>query len=305
MTGDVASALPAEHGLTSREAALRLRRDGPNALPAQRPPSPAAMVLRQMVNFFAVLLWAACALAFVGGMPQLGVAIAIVVVINGVFAFAQEYRADRAGRRLRDLLPARVTVRRDGRTAVIDATGLVVGDLVLLTAGDRISADLELAEVHGLAVDESMLTGESVPVRPGPGATVPAGAFVVEGEAEALVAATGAATRLADIAALTRQARRRPSPLTLQLHRVVLAVAVIAITVGAVFFGVALALGMAAGEGFLLAVGVTVALVPEGLLPTVTLSLARAAQQMAGRRALVRRLESVETLGSTTFICTV
>ncbi|GAA0235929.1 cation-transporting P-type ATPase [Actinomadura nitritigenes] len=294
----------ARRGLTSAEAAARLRADGPNLLPAKRPPSPLLSLAGQLVHFFALLLWAAAALAYAGGMPQLAVAIVVVIVVNGVFAFAQEYRAERAGRRLRELLPARAAVRRDGHRTMIDTADLVVGDVVLLEAGDRVSADLELLAAHALAVDESTLTGESVPVRPEAGARVHAGTFVTEGEAEAEVTATGARTRLAGIAALTRAARRRPSPLAGQLRRVVQAVAGIAVTVGAAFFGVAMLLGMAPGEGFLLAVGVTVALVPEGLLPTVTLSLARAAQRMAGRRALVRRLEAVETLGSTTFICT-
>ncbi|MQA82895.1 MAG: HAD-IC family P-type ATPase [Streptosporangiales bacterium] len=292
------------HGLSGGEAATRRRRDGPNVLPTTRPPSPAVLLLRQLVHFFAVLLWVAAVLALVGGMPQLSVAIVVVVVVNGVFAFVQEYRADRAGRRLKDLLPARVTVRRDGHRSVIDATDLVVDDVVLLDAGDRISADLELIEAHGLAIDESMLTGESVPVRRDTGGAVYAGTFVVEGEAVARVTATAGKTRIAGIAALTRQAHRRPSPLANQLRRVVAIVAAIAVAVGAAFFGVAVALGMPPTDGFLLAVGVTVALVPEGLLPTVTLSLARAAQRMARRKALVRRLESVEALGSTTFICT-
>ncbi|MGE5137649.1 MAG: cation-translocating P-type ATPase [Gemmatimonadota bacterium] len=295
---------PPRPGLTAAEAAARLHRDGPNVLPATRPPNPVLLLAGQLAHFFALLLWAAAGLAWLGGMPQLAIAIVIVIIVNGVFAFVQEYRADRAGRKLQELLPARVIVRRDGRRQVVNAGDLVAGDIVLLNAGDRISADLDLLDVHSLALDESMLTGESVPVRPASGGHGYAGTFVVEGEAEARVAATGGRTRLAGIAALTRQAHRRPSPLTLQLRRVVLAVAVIAVSVGAVFFGISLALGMSPDHGFLFAVGVTVALVPEGLLPTVTLSLARAAQRMAHRQALVRKLESVETLGSTTFICT-
>jgi magnesium-transporting ATPase (P-type) len=299
-----ATAAPGRRGLTTAEAATRLRRDGPNVLPVPRPPSPALLLAKQMTHFFALLLWTAAGLAYLGGLPQLAAAIVIVVVVNGVFAFAQEYRADRAGRRLRELLPARVIVRRDGRRTVMNATDLVAGDIVLLAAGDRVSADLELLDVHSLALDESMLTGESVLVRPESGGRAHAGTFVVEGEAETRVTGTGEHTRLAGIAALTRQAHRRPSPLTRQLRRVVMSVAAIAVSVGLVFFGIAVALGMPATNGFLLAVGVTVALVPEGLLPTVTLSLARAAQRMARRHALVRKLESVETLGSTTFICT-
>ena len=215
-----ATTAPERRGLTTPEAAARLRRDGPNVLPVPRPPSPALLLVRQMTHFFALLLWAAAGLAFLGGLPQLAVAIVIVVLVNGVFAFVQEYRADRAGRRLRELLPARVIVRRDGRRIMVDAADLVTGDIVLLGAGDRVSADLELLDVHSLALDESMLTGESVPVHPDPGGRAHAGTFVVEGEAETRVAATGGRTRLAGIAALTRQAHRRPSPLTLQLRRV-------------------------------------------------------------------------------------
>ncbi len=291
-------------GLTSVEAADRLRRHGPNVLPTARPPSPALMLLAQLTHFFAVLLWTAAGLAAVAGMPQLAVAIAVVVVLNGVFAFVQEYRADRAGARLRQLLPVRVTVVRDGQQRVIVAEELVVGDLVLLIAGDRVCADLALRDADGLAIDESMLTGESVPVRPEAGAGSYAGTFVVEGSARGVVAATGAGTRLAGIAALSRSARPPRSPLAVELQRVVRTVAFVALATGFGFFGIALLLGTSPRDGFLFAVGVTVALVPEGLLPTVTLSLARGAQQMAHRNALVRRLESVETLGSTTFICT-
>ena len=294
----------ATSGLSSAEARRRLTAVGANTLPTPRPPSPVVLLLRQMTHFFAVMLWVAAVLAVLGGEPQLGVAIVIVIVVNGVFAFAQEYRADRAAQRLRDLLPTRVTVVRDGERKDIDAAELVPGDLVLLAAGDRISADLQLEHTDDLAVDESTLTGESVPVRPGPGATVYAGTFVTRGEARAVVVATGSHTRLAGIAAMTRRAKRRPGPLTVRLNQVVRVIGMVAVGVGVAFFGAALWLGMELSPAFLIAVGVTVALVPEGLLPTVTLSLARAAHRMADRNALVRRLESVETLGSATVICT-
>ncbi|GAA2987347.1 cation-transporting P-type ATPase [Streptosporangium longisporum] len=294
----------AQSGLTGAQAARRLADEGPNALPAGRRTPAGVLLIREMVHFFALLLWVAAGLALVAGMPQLALAIAVVVVLNGAFAFAQEYRADRAGQRLRELIPAEVKVVRDGRRTVVNAADLVTGDLVLLEAGDRISADLELAEVHGLAVNESMLTGESLACRPGEKATVFAGTFVVEGEAAAVVTATGSRTRLAAVAALTRSATRPPSSLARELGRVVKVIAAIALGVGVVFFGLSLLLGMEPSTGFLFAIGVTVALVPEGLLPTVTLSLARAAQRMAGQKALVRHLEAVETLGATTFICT-
>ncbi|GAB2817645.1 cation-translocating P-type ATPase [Lentzea nigeriaca] len=291
-------------GLSSAEAARRLHDDGPNALPVARRRHPLLLLVEQLVHFFALMLWVAAVLALIAGMPALAVAIVVVVVLNGAFAFAQEYRADRAAQRLRDLMPVRATVRRDGHLRQVDAAELVVGDELVLEAGARVCADGEVLTAAGLAVDESMLTGESVPTRPEAGRHVYAGTYVAEGEASVLVTATGTHTKLAGIAALTQEAKPPRSPLAAQLHKVVVVVSVMAVAVGAVFFGVAVLLGLPVAEGFLFAIGVTVALVPEGLLPTVTLSLARAAQSMAAKKALVRRLDAVETLGATTFICT-
>ncbi len=291
-------------GLSTTEAAARLERDGPNALPVTPPPPAWRLLAGQMVHFFALLLWGAGILAFAARMPELGVAIFAVVVINGLFAFAQEYRAERAAERLRDLLPRRATVMRDGKSVEIDASELVVGDVGLLSSGDRISADLRVVEAHTLSIDTSTLTGESVPVTVEAGEEAFAGTFVVEGEGLAVVTTTGSATRLAGIAQLTRAGPRPSTPLAQELDRVVRTIAAIAVGVGSVFFIVSLLVGTPASNGFLFAIGVTVALVPEGLLPTVTLSLAMGAQRMAARHALVRQLDSVETLGSTTFICT-
>lgn len=283
----------------------RLRHEfGPNLLP--RPPRLALWrhLLTQFIHFFAVMLWIAGGLAIVAGMPQLGLAIFAVIVLNGLFAFLQEYRAERAGEQLRDLLPRRATVIRQSRRQDIDAVDLVPGDLVVLTAGDRVSADLQLAEVHGLAVDTSTLTGESEPANPLAGEAALAGTFIVEGEAIGTVTATGRSTRLAQIAHLTVAKPRPVTPLALELTRVVRVIALICLAVGSAFLAVALLVGIQLTDAFLFALGVTVALVPEGLLPTVSLSLALGAQKMAARGALVRRLESVETLGSTSFICT-
>ncbi len=291
-------------GLSASVAARRLEEFGPNVLP----PPPKVPVWRrvaeQFVHFFALMLWAAGALAIVGGLPVLGIAIFAVIVINGVFAFAQEYRAERAAERLKDLLPQFVTVVRDGRRTTIGTTGLVPGDLVVLAEGDRVSADLDCIESHGLSIDTSTLTGESVPEAVGAGESVRAGTFVLEGEGSATVTSTGARTELARIAVLTQRIERPDTPLTRELHRLVRTVALIAVATGAVFFVLTLLLHTPASDGFVFAIGITVALVPEGLLPTVTLSLAIGAQRMADQHALVRRLESVETLGSTTFICT-
>ncbi|GIJ71707.1 cation-translocating P-type ATPase [Virgisporangium ochraceum] len=296
--------VPAATGLTAAQVRDLLATVGPNALPEASRPGVWLPLLRQLTHFFALMLWVAAGLAAVAGMAQLAIAIVIVVLVNGGFAFAQEYRADRAADRLRGLMPATAVVRRDGRRHTVPATDLVPGDLVILEAGDRVSADLTAVRLESLAVDESLLTGESVPRRPGTGDPLHAGTFVVEGAGEAVVVATGTRTRLASIAALTQRTRRPTSPLALRLNRVVGIVAASAVGVGTVFFAVALLLGMPLMDGFLFALGVTVALVPEGLLPTVTLSLARGAHTMADRQALIKRLEAVQTLGSVTFICT-
>jgi calcium-translocating P-type ATPase len=261
-------------------------------------------LIAQLGNFFALMLWVAGVLALVAGMPQLGGAIFLVIVVNGVFAFVQEQRADRAAEQLQDLLPAGVVVRRDGQPLTIDAADIVVGDLVVLSPGDRVPADLTLVTADDVSVDASTLTGESVPVPLGADDQAFAGTYLVSGAADGLVVATGSATQLAGIAQLTSTAQPPKTPLAHELDRIVRTTALIAVGVGAGFFALSLLVGSPARNGFLFAVGVTVALVPEGLLPTVTLALAMGAQRMSTRNALVRRLEAVETLGSTTFICT-
>jgi magnesium-transporting ATPase (P-type) len=290
-------------GLRGADAAERLRRDGPNTLPVARGVSWARRLAGQLFHFFAMMLWAAAGLAAIAGLPQLSAAIVAVIVLNAVFAFAQERRAERAAEGLRDLLPRRARAMRDGSVIDIDAAELVVGDLVLLEAGDRVSADMRIVEAHAARADTSTLTGESRPSSLERGSRAFAGTFLSEGEARGVVEATGARTRLAEIARLASGPSPVP-PLVREIRRVVRTISVVAVGVGIGFFVVSLLLGTDPQDGFLFAIGVTVALVPEALLPTVTLSLAIGAQRMADRNALVRQLESVETLGSTTFVCT-
>ncbi|MFN7148032.1 MAG: cation-translocating P-type ATPase [Microthrixaceae bacterium] len=291
-------------GLTASQAAERLAADGPNVLPSVSRTPAWRRLGAQLVHFFAVMLWVAAALAVIAGMPELGVAIVAIVIVNGVFAFAQEQRAERASTKLLDLLPAKVLVHRDGVTVEVTASGVVAGDLVVLAAGDRVVADMTAVEAHDLELDESTLTGESDPIAVRPGDGLWAGSFVVSGEGTAEVQAIGANTRLGDIARMTGSATRPPGPLAVELRRIVRTMSVVTIGAGVAFFVLTRFTGMPARDGFLFAVGVTVALVPEGLLPTLTLSLAMGAQRMAHRNALVRHLQAVETLGSTTFICT-
>ncbi len=300
----MSTATEAPPGLSDVEAAARLVQDGPNVLPSPKHHPAWRLLLAQMTHLFAGMLWVAAVLALVAGMEALAVAIVVIVVLNGVFAFLQEHKADRAAGRLGSMMPARARVRRSDRVVEVEVADLVRGDVVMVEAGDRIGADLLVVQAHELTVDESMLTGESVPLSREPGEALFAGTFAVQGDAVAEVVAVSTATRLAGIAALTAGARRPPTPLARQLHRLVVVVALIAVAVGVLLGGTSLLLRLGVTSALLLGVGVMVALVPEGLLPTVTLSLARGAQEMAAQNALVRRLDAVETLGATTFICT-
>ncbi|HET9323049.1 MAG TPA: cation-transporting P-type ATPase [Gaiellaceae bacterium] len=292
----------ASPGLTSVEAARRLADVGPNLIAEPPRPSELRRFLAQLYHLFALLLWGGAVLAWVGGMPQLSAAIVVVILVNAGFAFVQEYRAERATEALKGMLPALARVRRDGEVTEIGADQLVPGDVLLLEAGDRISADADLLVDVDLRVDNSTLTGESIAVAAAE--RVFAGTHVVSGRAEALVSATGMRTEFGRIAELTQQTRTEPSPLELELRHVTKLVALLSIGIGTTFFFLAGLLGMGLNERFVFAIGVMVANVPEGLLPTVTLALALATQRMARRHALVRRLSSVETLGETTVICT-
>jgi magnesium-transporting ATPase (P-type) len=289
-------------GLTAAEARALLAEVGANVLAEARGPSNARRFAANLVHLFALLLWVGAILAWLAGMPELSAAIVAVVIVNAVFAFVQEYRAERAVASLRELLPQTARVRRDGVRVEIPAAEVVPGDVLLVEAGDRVSADAELVLRAELRIDDSALTGESYPSVPED--EIFAGTFVVAGRGEAVVTATGMATRFGRIAALTQETEHERSPLERELDRVTRFVAVLSVGIGATFFLVAGALGMSLSDRFVFAIGVTIANVPEGLLPTVTFSLALATQRMAKRHALVRRLSSVETLGETTVICT-
>lgn len=291
-------------GLTSVEAAARRAEYGPNRLPPPKRASTLRRLLSEVTHFFALMLWVAGILAVVAGLPELGIAIFAVIVLNGIFAFVEQARADHAAERLQAMLPTKVSVWRDGRRRLVDAEDVVVDDVLLLESGDRIPADALVLSANRLLVDTSMLTGESVAGAVQEQEVLFAGTFVVEGEARAQAIAIGEHTRLAGIAELTTQSAKPDTPLTRELNAVVRLIAAIALGVGALFLVVSLLVGNPLEDGFVFAIGVTVALVPEALLPTVTLSLAWGAEQMSKRQILVRNLEAVETLGSTTFICT-
>ena len=303
-------------GLSEREAARRLEQHGPNEIRRREGKSRLRELARQFTHPLALLLWAAAALAVVGGTIPLAVAIVAVIVLNAVFAFVQELQAEKATEALKRYLPPRARVRREGRTVEVEATTLVPGDLILLSEGDRLSADARLID-GSVEVDMSALTGESQPVARGAIRSRPAasplesddlvfgGTLVTGGEAEAVVYATGMGTQLGRIAALTQRVRVEVSPLQQQVNRAARLIALVAVVAGLVFLGVGTTVaGLPLADALLFAIGLLVANVPEGLLPTITLALAVGVRRMARRKALLKRLTAVETLGSTDVICT-
>ena len=306
-------------GLAADEVELRLHACGSNRLERIRRRPLVARFLEQFWSFFAVLLWIGGACAFLAGMPQLGWAIFGVIVVNGVFSFLQEYRAERAVEALQAMLPQQITVLRGGREERLIVTGLVPGDVVRLEEGDQIPADGQLLSAAGLRVDQSALTGEAHPVFKLAAAgesrsripflecqeLVFAGTGVVAGTGTMVARATGMQTEIGAIAHLTQAVAETPSPLQREMAWVTRVVTVLAVSFGAAFFALGAALGLlSVGDGLVFALGVIVANVPEGLLPTLTLALALGVQGMARRACIVKRLSAVETLGATTVICT-
>jgi calcium-translocating P-type ATPase len=317
----VAALQSTAQGLTEQEAVSRLERFGANKLPHLKRRPLLLRLVDQMLHFMAILLWVAGALAFAAGTPQLGWAIWGVVLINGCFSFWQEFQAERTLSTLASSLPQQAQVWRDGVLKPVAVEALVPGDRVLLEEGDRVPADCRLMQSSALMVDLSVLTGESQPVprqvepsvvkagqRPLPAAECAtlllAGTTVASGRGEALVYATGQETEFGHVAHLTASTRRGISTLEQQVGKIVHTITLVAISMGLVAFGLNLLLvGMGPLESLVFAVGILVANVPEGLLPTVTLALAINVRRMAHQQALVRRLSAVETLGSVSVIC--
>jgi calcium-translocating P-type ATPase len=303
-------------GLSQREAERRLVVSGPNELVATGKRPWVWDLVRQFTHPLALLLWVAAFLALLTSTPVLCGAIIAVIVVNAILAFAQEQQAERAIEALKAYLPAQATVRRDGHRQVIDARELVPGDVLLVAEGDRISADARLLS-GSVDLDTSALTGESLPAFRSAELTgtdvaflqardlVFSGTACIGGEAEALVFATGMRSELGRIAALSQRVDADESPLERQVRRVAWLIAAVAVGVGVAFLLLGtLVAGLPFSDAAVFAVGLLVANVPEGLLPTITLALAVGVRVLARRGALVKRLSAVETLGSTTVICT-
>jgi len=303
-------------GLTQARAAEGLKRYGPNRLPPPPKRSPLLRLLAQFRNILIyLLLVAALVTALLGHWVDTAVILG-VVVINALFGFIQEGKAEKALEAVGDLLTPTCTVLRDGTRHTLPAEQLVPGDLVLLQSGDRVPADLRLVKVRELRIDESMLTGESVPVekategveRDAPVADrtgmAYTGTLVTSGQGRGVVVATGTATELGRISAMLSQVRTLTTPLLRQLAVFGrwLTWAIVAIA-GATFLFGHWVQEIPLRDSFLAAVGLAVAAIPEGLPAIMTITLAIGVQRMARRHAIIRRLPAVETLGSVTVIC--
>jgi P-type Ca2+ transporter type 2C len=304
-------------GLDAGSVDARRATTGPNELEAPPSPSWARRFVGQFRSLLILVLLAAAALSMVVGELKDTVVVAAVLLLNAVLGTVQEARADRSVRALQSMLPSRARVRRDGRTLEVAASELVPGDVVSVESGDRIPADGRLLVDAVLEVDESSLTGESVPVSKHAAAVSDVDAAVAErtgmvwmnttvarGRGELVVTATGMGTRVGEVAQLLSQAPERPTPLQRQIDALARRLAVVAGVAVAAVFAVALVRGDTLAQAALDAIALAIAAIPEGLPAVVTITLALGTAALARQRAIVKRLTSVETLGSTQAICT-
>lgn len=304
-----------KNGLTQTEAIKRIKQFGPNTIHRSQQKSQIKAFLKNFASLMAILLWVSGLIAILTGSTELGIAIWLVNIINGLFSFWQEYKAAKATDSLMAMLPTYTRAFRDGKIEQLDAKDLVPGDVFQLQAGNSVPADARLLDATSLQVDQSALTGETVPESktvkfvPGKGKfsesdLVYAGTTVGSGDGTAVVLSTGMNTEFGKIASLTQKQNKTISPLQQELNRLTKQISMIAIAVGLVFFIAAIVfVHHPLAQSFIFALGMIVAFIPEGLLPTVTLSLAQGVQRMAKKHALVKDLESVETLGETSVIC--
>ena len=319
-----------EKGLTSEQAAENREKFGSNALtPPEKVPE-WLKFLHQFTNFFALLLIGGSLLCYIGfgidtERPRdksnlyLGIVLDIVVLITGIFSYMQEAKSEKIMEGFKNMIPKRCKVLRDGQIAEMEATDLVKGDVVFLNEGDQIPADLRVVQSTELKVDNSSLTGEPEPQERGPDleigedgkpvTQVMEAANVVfyttlvnSGGGKGVVIGTGDETVMGQIANLATETSMDETPIAKEIHNFIMIISAIAIFLGVSFFIIALLLGTSFIKSVILLISIIVANVPEGLLVTVTVSLALTAQRMHEKNVLVKKLEAVETLGSTTVI---
>ena len=313
---EVASRLGAPtDGLSSAEAASRLAEHGPNVLEEAPPPSLLATLLGQFRSPLITILLLATAVTLTLGEYLDSIVIAAVLALNATIGTFQERKAEQSVRALQHLVAPKARVLRDGHEREVPSEELVPGDTVLLESGARVPADVRLVACQSLTVDESLLTGESTTVRKQtaslPGATpladrsnqVFAGAVVGRGRGRGFVVATGGATELGAIAEQVRTTESPRTPVQVRLDRFARRIGVIVVVAAAAAFGIGLLAGNSVEQMFTFAVALAVSAVPEGLPVVFTITMAVGVTRMARRQAIIRRLPAVETLGSTTVVC--
>ena len=304
------------NGLTSSEAAQRLERYGPNALPEAAGRHPVARFLGQFHNTLIYFLMGSAFAAWALGHAVDAAVILAVITINAVVGFIQEGKAEQALNAIRNLISPKTSVLRDGHRTTMAATDLVPGDVVLLEAGDQVAADLRLVRTRGLLIDEAILTGESVAAEKhdAPVAADAAlgdrtsmafsGTLVAAGQGAGVVVATGSATEIGRISTLMGEVDDLSTPLLRQINRFGRLFTLVTFVGAALLFAFAtLVRGDSWDDALLVVVALAVAAVPEGLPAVITITLAIGVQRMARRHAIIRRLPAVETLGSTSVIC--
>ena len=303
-------------GLSEEEALRRIEHDGPNVLPAGDRRARWRIAIDQFRSPLIYVLLAAAIATVAIGHPVDALVIAGVLLVNAVIGFAQEARASTVLDALASLTVSPARIMRSGRASRAESSGLVRGDLVTIEAGDRVPADIRLVESHELRVDEASLTGESLPVHKSVDsidASTPladrtcmafAGSLVTAGRARGVVTATGADTEVGVIQALMTATRSIQTPLTRQLARFSRLITYVILILASGTFALGLVRGESAADMVTAAVALAVGAIPEGLPAVVTITLAIGVSRMAKRRAVIRRLPAVETLGSVTVICT-
>ena len=315
--GVIARLETSRSGLSSDEAASRLATYGPNLISGERKRSVLVRLLSQFSDILILVLLAAAAVSvFLGEYLDAGVIVAVVLA-NGVIGFVQEGRAESALDAVRKMTVANAAVIRDGEQRLIDAVGIVPGDVVFLAAGDRVPADLRLVEARTLKIEEAALTGESVPVEKGTNAVATdaalgdrssmafSGTIVAAGRGAGVVVATAMHTEIGKIGTLLATVDTLTTPLVRQMERFGRQLTAAILAVAAIGLGFAvLVRSYSLSEAFMAMVGLVVAAIPEGLPAVMTVTLAIGVQRMARRNAVIRRMPAVETLGSVSVICT-
>lgn len=308
-----------DDGLKEAEARNRLKELGPNILKKIQKKSLLLRFIYNFTNLLAILMWVGSGLSFWADMPEAGWACIVVIVVNAIFSFWQEYKAEKAIEALRELIPSYTQVIRSGTEKKVQSCDIVPGDIIIVEEGDHISADARLIESQELRVNNSAFSGETKLSHkmsegfPNRGDflwlempnLIFAGTSVASGMGKAVVIATGMSMEIGRIAYLAQTVKEELSPLQREVNRLSKLIAVIAVVLGFVFFFVGLAFTkMTLLASGMFAIGIILANVPQGLMPTLTLALSMAVQRMAKRNALIKKLSSVETLGCTNVICT-